>query len=100
MPANDPLTVITAPFEERLHRLDARFATAIDALHDSLETLLRCPSFTYRTRPSGLPEQVVYLFSEGATPLYVGRSNHFRQRLANHYGVSDTGAKRNERSRQ
>lgn len=26
----------------------------------------------------------VYLFTEDAAPLYVGRSNHFRQRLGNH----------------
>jgi hypothetical protein len=38
--------------------------------------------------PRRLPQSVVYLFSEDSSPLYVGRSNHFRQRLGNHCRVS------------
>jgi hypothetical protein len=71
-------------FEERLHRLDRRFAAAIDDLHVALEALLQCAPFSYPTCPRGLPQSVVYLFSEGDRHLYVGRSNKFRQRLGNH----------------
>lgn len=31
-----------------------------------------------------LPEKCVYLFSENGLPLYVGRTNHFRQRMRQH----------------
>jgi hypothetical protein len=75
---------IFAPSGQQLHRLDTKFADSISTLHDRLETLLRCPSFTFRTKPSLLPPSVVYLFSEDSRPLYVGRSNNFRQRLGNH----------------
>jgi hypothetical protein len=77
-------------FEERLHRLDGRFADSIAELHARLEALIEAPSFRYAAKPRGLPAAVVYLFSEGGRPLYVGRSNRFRQRLGNHCRRSST----------
>jgi hypothetical protein len=79
-----------APSEQQLHRLDATFAAAISTLHEGLETLLRCEPFTFSTKPRHIPVSAVYLFTEEqpfygrATPLNVGRTNHFRQRLGNH----------------
>ena len=84
MVTNESRGQIVAPSEQQLHRLDAKFAALISTLHDQLEVLLRCGPFTFSTKPSPLPASVVYLFTEEATPLYVGRSNHFRQRLGNH----------------
>ena len=45
---------------------------------------MRSQPFTYASKPSKLPASVVYVFSEGDVPLYVGRSNRFSQRLGNH----------------
>lgn len=78
----------TPAFEERLHRLDKRFSDIIADLHERLEVLIAPPSFRYATMPRQLPESVVYLFSEDGRPLYVGRSNRFRQRLGNHCRAS------------
>jgi len=77
-------------FEERLHRLDVRFADAIADLHARLETLVAAASFRFATKPRSVPASVVYLFSEAGRPLYVGRSNRFRQRLGNHCRASST----------
>ncbi|HEX4158011.1 MAG TPA: GIY-YIG nuclease family protein [Rhizomicrobium sp.] len=92
-------TVAELPFalasEERLHRLDQRFAVAISGLHTRLEQLLQSRSFTYLEKPVRLPTSVVYLFSENGTPLYVGRTNNFSQRLGNHCRA---GSKANQSS--
>jgi hypothetical protein len=79
---------VIGPSEQRLHRLDLTFADAVEVLHDRLEALVACEPFTFRERAARLPTSVVYLFSEGGAPLYVGRSNKFRQRLGNHCQVS------------
>jgi predicted GIY-YIG superfamily endonuclease len=60
------------------------FGDAVEGLDHSLRTLLACQPITFNTKPRHLPNEVVYLFSNGATPVYVGRSNKFRQRLGNH----------------
>lgn len=92
-------TVIDLPFslatEERLHRLDDRFANAIFGLHGRLEQLIRSQPFTYVNKPARLPVSGVYLFSEGGAPLYVGRTNHLSQRLGNHCRA---GSKSNQSS--
>jgi hypothetical protein len=75
---------IVASFEQKLHRLDAKFGRSISVLHEQLESLLRCEPFTFQTKPRQLPASAVYLFAEDPSPLYVGRSNRFRQRLGNH----------------
>jgi hypothetical protein len=72
------------PPDERLHRLDQRFSDAVSSLHQKLELPLSFEPFKYADRPKKLPENVVYLFTEGGTPLYVGRSRKFPQRLGNH----------------
>jgi hypothetical protein len=78
------------PTEDRLHRLDKTFAESISALHERLESMLKCRPFIYSDKPSRLPRSVVYLFSENGIPLYVGRSNKFSQRLGNHCRESST----------
>jgi hypothetical protein len=75
---------IAFPVQERLHRLDERFTEAISGLHGQLEQLMSSEPFTFSNKPRKLPMSVVYVFSEGSAPLYVGRSNRFSQRLGNH----------------
>jgi len=60
------------------------FGDAIEGLDASFRSLLACDPITFDTRPRKLPAAVVYLFSDGDRPIYVGRSNKFRQRLGNH----------------
>ncbi|MDO7843117.1 GIY-YIG nuclease family protein [Sphingomonas immobilis] len=60
------------------------FGDAIQGLDASFRSLLACDPITFDTRPRNLPVEVVYLFSNGDRPIYVGRSNNFRQRLGNH----------------
>ena len=63
--------------------MDAKFAAVVESLQPKLELLLQCPS-DHDGRPRGLPEKGVYLFSENGRHLYVGRSNHMRQRYGQH----------------
>lgn len=60
------------------------FGDAAAGLDSSFRKLLACEPITYDTKPRGLPNAVVYLFSERGDPAYVGRSNTFSQRLGNH----------------
>lgn len=60
------------------------FGDAVEGLDKSFRELLACEPITYETKPRQLPSAVVYLFSDGEKPIYVGRSNTFRQRLGNH----------------
>lgn len=53
-------------------------------LPDFLRDLLACEAYRYNSLPKGLPRAGVYLFSEGTTHLYVGRTSRLRERLANH----------------
>ena len=76
--------------EERLVRLDQAFLSAAAELHSKLESLIAAKPFIYQKRPRGLPSHVVYLFSDGDAPLYVGRSRNFSQRLGNHCRPSST----------
>ncbi len=64
--------------------MDKRFAAVIDQLHPALERLLAMPPAGHGRLPLRMPVQGVYLFSEGDRHLYVGRSNHLRNRIGQH----------------
>jgi hypothetical protein len=83
---------VTIPSEERLHNLDMQFASMISVLHERLHKLVNATPFTYSSKPSRLPQNAVYLFSEEELPLYVGRTNKFAQRLGNHCRKSSTAS--------
>lgn len=77
--------MINAPFANTRTLLSVPpFGDAIEGLDASFRRLLACDPITFDTRPRNLPSAVVYLFSDGDRPVYVGRSNKFRQRLGNH----------------
>src|SRR5437899_2982449 len=61
-----------------------RFASLIESLHPSLEKLRAMSPVTTETLPRGMPKSGVYLFSQGARHLYVGRSNRLRSRIRRH----------------
>ncbi len=60
------------------------FAKYVDLLHPSFERLVNMPPVKIEDLKSPLPEKCIYLFSENGKPLYVGRTNHFRQRMRQH----------------
>ncbi len=60
------------------------FFDEIEGLDASLRKLLMCEPIRFSDCSKRLPLSVVYLFSFNDRPIYVGRSNKFRQRLGNH----------------
>jgi hypothetical protein len=60
------------------------FRAHVEALHPSFERLIAMTPVTVASLPSVMPERGVYVFSEGATHLYAGRSNRLRPRLREH----------------
>ena len=64
--------------------MDPRFASVIGQLHPAFERLLATSPTRHRRLARDMPMQGVYLFSEGDRHLYVGRSNHLRDRVGQH----------------
>jgi hypothetical protein len=64
--------------------MDVRFARIVERLHPSLERLVSMAPAGKGKLPKELPQQGVYLFSEGDRHLYVGRSKNLRRRYAHH----------------
>lgn len=64
--------------------MNEHFRKHMESLHPSFETLLHCTPFAFDTLPKQLPKAGVYLFSEGQSHLYVGRTNDLRKRLQQH----------------
>jgi len=60
------------------------FANLIEGLHPKHEQLRRMTPCRGGALPKIMPKQGVYLFSEGAEHLYVGRSNNIRGRYGRH----------------
>lgn len=66
-----------------------RFAKLIESLEATHQALVTMTPVTYATLPRDLPLSCgIYLFSEGAKNLYVGRTNRLRQRLRGHCVMS------------
>ncbi len=74
--------------------MNAHFAKIVDSLQPSLRRLLAMDPVKVDLLPKGMPEEGVYLLSEGETHLYVGRSRRIRRRIASHSqpGGSHKGA--------
>ncbi|SRR6266851_4734975 len=60
------------------------FAAAVETLHPSFERLMSMRPIKWADMPSSARTPGVYLFSEGDTHLYVGRSNDVRARYGRH----------------
>lgn len=69
----------------RHRRMNPDFADLIESLQPSLERLMASKPFKFSELSKQMvPEAGVYLFSQGAEHLYVGRTNSIRGRLQNH----------------
>lgn len=64
--------------------MDPRFRELVESLDPQLRALLSMPPVKYGALPRAMPRQGIYLFSEGDSLLYVGRTNRLRQRLREH----------------
>lgn len=75
--------------------MNPRFQEMVESLHPSFERLMTMEPHAGVPPPTGIPASGVYLFSEGDTPLYVGRSNRLRKRYFLH---TREGSKHNQAS--
>ena len=73
--------------------MDDAFKQFAETLHPSFERLMKMPPLNMSALPTRLPEKCIYLLSEGANHLYVGRTRRLRNRLRQH---SRAGAKHNQ----
>jgi len=64
--------------------MDAEFLAHVAALKPKLEALLAMKPVKPSHLPSEMPKAGVYLLSDGAEYLYVGRSNDIRGRIGRH----------------
>jgi hypothetical protein len=60
------------------------FRQHVEQLHAKYEALMRMEPVTLGGLPKKVPTSGIYLFSEGASHLYVGRSKRLRDRLRYH----------------
>jgi hypothetical protein len=60
------------------------FRQHVESLHPSFERLMSMSPVKVCSLPKPMPNRGIYLFSENATHLYVGRTNRLRQRLGEH----------------
>ena len=64
--------------------MEPKFDDAVRSLHPSFQRLLEMAPIVNGALPAKMPRSGVYLFSEGADHLYVGRSNNLRGRYGRH----------------
>jgi predicted GIY-YIG superfamily endonuclease len=64
--------------------MNEKLRQIIESLQPKLDALLACPPVKRTSLPKNLPKKGIYLFSEGTTHLYVGRSNNIRNRIHDH----------------
>jgi hypothetical protein len=68
--------------------VDARFAVLVESLEPTFQRLMQMSPVNAERLPSVMPQQGIYLFSDGKTHMYVGRSDNIRRRIALHCRVS------------
>src|SRR5262245_18122042 len=62
------------------------FRQHVERLHEKFEALIGMDPVSLERLPRVVPKSGIYLFSEGQSHLYVGRSKRIRQRLRYHCG--------------
>jgi hypothetical protein len=70
--------------------MDAEFDKLVKTLAPKLSDLMEFAPISHGQLPKIMPMCGIYLFSEGATHLYVGRSNNIRRRYRLHSRPSAT----------
>jgi hypothetical protein len=64
--------------------VNPKFVTLVELLEPKLQELLTMKPTSRAQLPRGIPKKGIYLFSEGSSHLYVGRSDNLRNRLGLH----------------
>lgn len=64
--------------------MNSVFRQHVEQLHGKFEALMQMEPVTLAGLPKTVPSSGIYLFSEGPSHLYVGRSKRLRQRLRYH----------------
>jgi hypothetical protein len=64
--------------------MNENFQKYVEALHPKFELLIEMKSVKIATMPKDAPSRAIYLFSENGQNLYVGRTNHLRNRMRQH----------------
>lgn len=65
-------------------RMDKKFAQFVNSLAPKYEELMSMAPVTVDALPKVMPKAGVYMFSEGESHLYVGRTRRLRRRLVEH----------------
>jgi hypothetical protein len=68
---------------QRGEKVNEEFRKLVDQLPGLLERLGSSPALD-RSKSRRLPKRGVYVFYEGAKPVYVGRSNRMKERILEH----------------
>jgi hypothetical protein len=64
--------------------MNENFKRTIEALHPKFESLIAMKPVKVATMPKDAPAKAIYLYSENGQHLYVGRTNHLRNRMRQH----------------
>src|SRR6266404_885479 len=73
--------------------MDETFRQFVETLRPSFERMMQMAPLKMSALPSKLPERCIYLLSESANHLYVGRTRKLRNRMRQH---SRAGAQHNQ----
>lgn len=81
----EPSALATTEVSRAPH-IHPEFLTAVEALHGKFETLSHMAAVKPGALPPNAPQKGIYLFSDGARPMYVGRTKNLKRRIVNHCG--------------
>lgn len=70
--------------------MNQKFQLLVESLEPKFQALVSMEPVRFGSMPRLMPERGIYLFSEGAQHLYVGRTNGIRKRLQNHCRLKGT----------
>jgi hypothetical protein len=70
--------------------MNPNFQELLESLDPMLHELIESRPVRYADLPRHMPQRGIYLFSEGAQNLYVGRTNRLRERLRGHCAPGST----------
>ena len=70
--------------------MNERFAKIVEALEPTFQKLVQMTPLRVDQISGVVPERGIYLFSEGPTHLYVGRTNSLKKRIQNHGRAGNT----------
>jgi hypothetical protein len=68
--------------------MNTKFRELVEMLEPKFQQLVNMTPVKYSALPKILPKRAIYLFSENAEHLYVGRTNNLRNRLRDHCSPS------------